>query len=471
MEYQQAIAYLDSFVNYERTHDPQAMRKVPLERMRRLCRRLGEPQRSFRSILVTGTNGKGSISAMLYAMLRESSLRVGLYTSPHLEHLRERIRVWPGTSTSPTTDRHHGDDWIGEAAFAATMEELQPVLEEMRRQSPKQPPTYFEVLTALAFLYFKMRRVEVAVLEVGLGGRLDATNVVDQAVSVIAPIDVDHADVLGPEPVMIAREKAGIIKPHQTVITAPQQEEVEDGLREACAAQGVPLLACGRDLTVDTERHDLYGLRVSVTGLRGVYRSLSLPLIGRHQAENAAVAIGALEMLSDIGIPHTLVGKGLAQTEWPGRLEIVNDTPLVLMDGAHNPHAAAALKRTLTELCHGRAIHLLLGVSSDKSVEEIGEALGGLAVSATCTKSRHPRALEPAELARRFYPYCRDVHVMSDPADAFTYLLNAVSPDDVIVVTGSFFLVGELRAALRHSHVRPRRPSPLATVMVDNTAS
>lgn len=468
MIYQEAVAYLDSFVNYERTHEPQAMRDVKLERMRQLCQRLGEPQRWFRSIVVTGTNGKGSICAMLYSMLRESALRTGLYTSPHLEHLRERVRIWDAGERS--SERRHGEDWIGETEFVAAMEQLRPVLEEMRHQSPDHAPTYFEALTALAFMHFRARQVDVAVLEVGLGGRLDATNVVDQAVSVIAPVAIDHADVLGTDPVTIAREKAGIIKARQVVITAPQPPGVEEVLREVCNAQGVPLMECGRDLTVGIQRHDLEGLQVSVTGLRGIYDSLTLPLIGRHQAQNAAMAVGALEALSNTGIPHAIVERGLAKVEWPGRIEVVSDAPLVLMDGAHNPHAAAALRETLTELCRGRAIHLLVGMSSDKSVEEIGKHVAGLAVSTTCTKSRHPRALEPSELARRLFPFCPDVHVMPDAVDAYTYLLNTVSPHDVIVVTGSLFLVGELRAALRYAHVRPRRAPQLESVIIENTS-
>jgi dihydrofolate synthase/folylpolyglutamate synthase len=196
---------------------------------------------------------------------------------------------------------------------------------------------------------------------------------------------------------------------------------------------------------------------VTVTGLRGIYEALELPLVGRHQAFNATLAVGALEALSGTGVPHSLVERGLARVEWPGRIEVVSDAPLVLMDGAHNPHAAAALREALLELCQGRRIHLLVGMSSDKSPEGLGGLLGDLSVSTTCTRSRHPRALDPVELARRLSPFCPDTHVMSDPADAYTYLLNAVSPQDVIVVTGSLFLVGELRAALRQSHVRPRR--------------
>ena len=455
MTYQDAVKYLESFNNFEQRHDPEAMRGVRLERMQQLCRRLGDPQRRFRSVLVAGTNGKGSVCAMLYAMLRHSPLRVGLYTSPHLEHLRERVRVWEGAPGR--LEGSHGDDWISPESFAALMEQLRPVLEDMRLGGPEEAPTFFEVVTALALLHFSRRRVDVAVLEVGLGGRCDATNVVEQTVSVIGPIDLDHQEVLGADVVSVAREKAGIIKPNQVVLSAAQPEEALGVLRAACDAHGVPLAVYGQDLTARIQHHGLEGLQLSLTGLRGIYESLELPFIGRHQAQNAALAVGALEALSPTGVPYGLVERGLAVAEWPGRCEIVHEAPLVILDGAHNPHAASALAATLQELCGERRIHVLLGMSSDKSVEAVGAILGPLAVSATCTRSRHPRALDPVPLAERAAPFFRDVHVMGDAADAYTYLLNAVSSKDVIVVTGSLFLVGELRGALRQSHIKPRK--------------
>ncbi|MBI4340748.1 MAG: bifunctional folylpolyglutamate synthase/dihydrofolate synthase [Candidatus Omnitrophica bacterium] len=462
MTFQDAVAYLHTLVNYEQHHQPKAMRRVRLSRMRELCRRLGEPQRRYRSVLVAGTNGKGSIAAMLYSCLRESRLRAGLYTSPHVEDLRERIRVSPAEGAG--SGRRHGDDWIAPDDFAAAIEAVQPAIDELLRSSSEGPPTYFEAITAAAFWHFQRRGVAVAVLEVGLGGRYDATNAVEQTVSVFGPIDVDHADVLGATPAAIAAEKAGIIKPGQTALTVPQRADVLRVLQAACDTHAVPLIVCGRELTVRVLKHTVKGLRLSVTGLRGIYDELTLPLIGRHQAENAAAAIGALEALSTSGIPHHLVEGGLRRLHWPGRLEIVHREPLVLMDGGHNPHAAGALRQTLEELCAGRRVHLLIGTSSDKSVEGIGERLAGLPLNATCTMSRHPRALNPVALAERLGPYCSDIHVMSDPADAYTYLLNTVPPEDVIVVAGSFFMVAELRARLQRSHITSTRRAARASV-------
>lgn len=452
MTFRDAVDYLSTFVNFERRPQPQAMRQVRLERMQELCRRLGDCHRQFRSVLVTGTNGKGSICAMLYSMLRAGRLRVGLYTSPHLESVRERIRV----STPQCRQYGHGEDWISESDFAVVIADMHPVLEQMRVSWPEGAPTYFEVMTAAALLYFQQQHVDIAVLEIGLGGRLDATNVVEQSVSVIGPIDVDHADVLGPDPVTIAREKAGIIKRGQSVITAPQRGDVLALLRSVCDEQAVPLIVCGEDLTARVTEHSLSGITCSVTGLRGIYEGLTLPLLGRHQAQNAAVAIGTLESLSSRGIPHAMVEEGLKRVVCPGRFELLQKSPLVILDGGHNPQAAGALRQTLEELCAGRRVHLLIGMSLDKSVEGVMQRLVGLPLTATCTMSRHPRALNPVALAKRLSVFCSDVHVMSDPADAYTYLVNAVAPSDVIVVMGSFFLVGELRTALRRSHVTAR---------------
>ena len=452
MDYRQAIGYLQGLVNHEQTREVAAIQSIKLERMRRLCRRLGDPQRRFRSVLVAGTDGKGSICAMVYAMLRAGSLRAGLYTSPHLEQVRERIRM----GHAPIGDEPEGVDWISEADCSALVQELRPIFDELSA-SADGPLTHFEALTAMAFVYFARRGVDIAVVEVGLGGRLDATNVLEPSVSVMAPVDLDHTEILGQDRVQIAREKAGIIRSGQTLLTAVQPTDVQEVLRVMCEAHGVPLIECGQPQQAVVHRHGIDGLEVSITGLRGSYPHLHLPLLGRHQASNAAVAVAALEALSQTGIPSTLVEQGLSQVRWPGRLEIVYEAPTVILDGAHNPLAARALRGALEELWPGRKIQLLVGMSSDKPVEAIGQILGPISASATCTRSRHPRAIDPVALATRLEASFQDVHVMSDPLDGYTYLLNALGSSDILVVTGSLFLVGEIRAALRQAHVRPRR--------------
>lgn len=448
MTYDDALAYLSSLTNYEQTHQPEAMRTVPLSRMRALCARLGDPQAGFRSLLVAGTNGKGSICAMSYEILRAAGLRVGLYTSPHLEDLRERIRVSAEGGNGKSEGRDPESDWISEEAFASLIARMQPAIESFPG-SADGPLTYFEALTAAAFLHFAAQRVSIAVLEVGLGGRLDATNVVEPAVSVIGPIGLDHTEVLGRDLVSIAKEKAAVMRPGRPVISAPQAPEVAGLLRDVAAAQGAPLAECGRQLGVDILAHEpASGLRVSVRGTRGRYEPLRVPLIGRHQADNALMAIAAVEALAGEGAPYRAVEAGMSATRWPGRLELVHERPLVVLDGAHNPSAARILAQALQELWPDRPKHLLLGMSRDKAVQEVGEPLIPLASSVTCTKSRHPRAGDPHELAESVRRFGVRTAVMPDARDACTYLLNTVHPEEMIVVTGSLFLVGELRAAL-----------------------
>ncbi len=462
MTYRDALAYLDALTNYERLHHPRAMREVRLERMQLLCERLGNPQRRFRSILVAGTNGKGSICAMIYEILRAANLPVGLYTSPHLEDLRERIRVSAGDGSSSPADT----DWIREEEFAAIVQRLRPAIEHVRRDSAHGSPTYFEALTAAAFLQFVQRGVDLAVLEVGLGGRLDATNVVDQAVSVLGPIGLDHTDILGTDLLSIAKEKAGIIKPKSNVISATQAPEVLALFRAVASEQGCPVYEYGQQLCSDIVSHGPQGMRLIIHGARGRYDDLSLPLVGRHQAENATLAVTAVELLSDAGIPHSAVRTGLAQLHWPGRLEVIRTSPLVVLDGAHNPHAACVLRQALEELWPDRPKHLVIGMSADKPIQAVVEVLAPLASSVTCTASRHPRACDPYRVAEVLTPYTQDLTVIPDAVDAYTYCLNMSEPDDLIVITGSLFLVAELRAALRRPHAtasarRARRAKPL----------
>ena len=459
MTYHDALAYLDSLTNYERTHQPEAMRTVSLDRMRRLCEQLGNPQRRFRAMLVAGTNAKGSICAMIYTILRAANLRVGLYTSPHLEDLRERIRLAIHPPDEDSTDRDHAD-WISQRDFAACIQRIRPAVEALRQASKTSlegPPTYFEVMTAAAFLHFANQGVDLGVLEVGLGGRLDATNVVEQVVSVLGPIGLDHTDVLGTDLVSVAREKAGILKSRQPVISATQEPGVARLLRELTAQHGAQLFEYGHAFETEAIHLEPRGMRLAIRSPRGRYDELFLPLYGRHQAENAAIAVAAVESLAASGLLYSAVQAGLARVQWPGRLELIQDHPVVLLDGAHNPPAALALKAALVERWSDRPIHVLLGVSGDKAVSQIAQILGPIAASVTCTASRHPRACDPHRLAELVGPSSRQVTVIPDVVDAYTYLLNTSGPQDVIVVTGSVFLVGELRIILQKTHAQCRR--------------
>ncbi len=452
MTYEQALDYLSQFSNYEHARDAAAMRAIKLERMRELCERLGGPQRRVRSVLVAGTNAKGSICAMIYEILRSAGLPAGLYTSPHLEHLRERIRV-----SVDATSLEPGADWISEAEFAEAVAAVKSALVDPGEMFSSTPPTYFELVTAAAFWHFARRGVKVAVLEVGLGGRLDATNVADPAISILGPIGFDHTDILGEELATIAWEKAGIMRPQRTIISAPQEPAVAALLRDLAVAQRCQLLEYGTDLSAEIVAHGVDGIQLAIQGLRGRYEDIRLPLIGRHQAQNAALAVAAVESLSVDGAPHEAIRAGLARTRWPGRLQVVQGHATGLFDGAHNPQAAHALRRTVEELWPDTGKHVLLGMSVDKPIEEVAGILAPLATTITCSHSRHPRACPAPELARRINHLHANVSTIPDPVDAYTYLLNTVPDRDLIIVAGSLFLVGELHLALRRAQGQSKR--------------
>lgn len=455
MTYDQALEWLNSLTNYERAPAPDAMRAMRLERMQALCEGLGNPQTAFRSILVAGTNGKGSICAMLYAILKAAGMTVGLYTSPHLVDLCERIRVAGPRATAQ-------DDWIRQDDLAQALTHLQERMRSLPAVFADNPPTYFEVLTAAAFWHFRQQGVRVAVLEVGLGGRLDATNVVQQDVSVIGPIGLDHQAILGASVSEIAAEKAAIIKHPHRVISACQVPEVAAVLRRRAAECDSSLIEVGRDLSIRIQRHAPDGLQCSIQTPRGEYTELQLSLLGRHQADNAALAIAAIEALADSGMPHGAIRRGVAQVRWPGRIERVCEEPTVIFDGAHNPQAAEALRCVLQELWPDSPMHLLIGVSSDKAIQAIGERLCPLATTVTCTRSRHPRACDPHLLASQLTPVSRHLSVIPEAGDAYTYLVNTIGPQEVLVVTGSLFLVGQLSAA-QHRLVRLNTASGVDT--------
>ena len=450
MTYASVVSFLESQTNYERTRPVQAMQQVRLERMQWLCEQVGNPHRQFRSILVAGTNGKGSICAMIYEILRAAGLRVGLYTSPHLEDVRERIRV--------NADGQGRRDWIAQEELAAIVARLRPILEDARRARADDPPTYFEVLTAAAFMHFAHRHVDVAVLEVGLGGRWDATNIVQQTVSVLGPIGLDHTEILGKDLGTIAREKLAILKPlprtgrhaaSSVLISATQEPDVAALMREAAAERGCRVLEYGRQLATEILAHQPKGMRLVIDGSRGRYEDVTLALLGRHQAQNAALAVAAVEALTESGVPHSAIRSGLARVQWPARLEMVRAEPLVLLDGAHNPAAAHALAAALTDLWPDRRKHLVIGASSDKSIRGMGQALTPLMSSVTCTQSRHPRASAAMRVAEQLHLDSVEPTIIPDATDAYTYVLNTVDPRDLVVVTGSLFLVGEIRKVIR----------------------
>lgn len=419
---------------FEREGRPRLAPEARLTRIRRLLERLGRPERDLPTVLVAGTKGKGSTAAMLASIEQAAGRRVGLYTKPHLVDYRERIRV-DGTL-------------IGEEDLAALVEEVRPHVEDAAGDA-EGTPTYFEVSVALALLHFRRLEVDLGILEVGLGGRLDATNVCDPVLSVITPISFDHVDLLGRTLAAIAREKGGIVRPGRSVVTAPQPTEAEATLWAVAAESGALLIrvadrarwrveamsASGQTLHLETARH---------------YGAIRLRLVGRHQALNAATAVVAAETLAagDFPARAEAVPSGLAALRWPGRVEVVSERPTVIVDVAHNVAAMQALRDALAEVWPGRRMILVFAMVATHDHDGPAAVIAPLADVAIVTEPYHVHPLPAARLAEAVRPYALAVEVVPDRAAAVERALALAGPGDVVCITGSFYLAGEARARL-----------------------
>lgn len=443
MTYQESVAYLESLIDYERTPAGAAAARVwNLDRMRHMLEHFGDPHLGLRCVHIAGTKGKGSTAALTAAMLRAGGLRTGLYTSPHLLSFRERIRI--------------DGEMIPEEAVVRLVGEARPVMEEMG-SGEIGAPSFFEAYTLLGLLHLAREAVDVSVIETGLGGRLDATNVVDPLACAITRIGRDHTVELGDTLEEIAHEKAGIIKPGVSVISSPQVPEVLDVLEDACLDRGAQLIVVGREGAprVTPMRADEKQQVFSIHGIRGIYGELECPLLGVHQAENAAVAVGLVELLDRHGIrvEEPAVREGIASVRWPGRFQIVGTRPHIILDGAHDDIGAAALARTLESLYPGRRIILVLGVHKDKAAEDITAPLGRIADRVIVTASSSPRALDAHELQRVVFRHCRHTAAYTPVSVALREALNGARRPDVIVVTGSLYVVGDAMRALGLEHM------------------
>jgi dihydrofolate synthase / folylpolyglutamate synthase len=462
MNFREATEYLNSFTDYEKVPGiGGALEEDGLERVRLLMRILGRPQHTFRSILIAGTKGKGSVAAMLDSILRHNGQRTALYTSPHLHTIRERIRV-DGNMIPPVD-------------FARIVTRLQGVVKRIEGLGdPTLVPTTYELITALAFLYFQEQNVDVAVLEVGLGGRLDATNLVNPMVSIITSISYDHMQVLGSTLGEIAFEKAGIIKPSGRVIIAPQEQEALAMITYVAEQQGAEVIAVGRDAYISTDvlpkmisdEHNLPAYQVFAVAFEdseqaGVRTNVTLPLLGNHQQVNATVALAALPILVDEGITlnREAVLRGLRDVYWPGRFEIINKEPTVIADGAHNVDSLSRLHHTVAQLFHRHRMVLVLGITRDKDIDgmidevaEWPESILDIQVERVIvTRSNHPRAADPQELALMAAE--RNLLVEIEPtvnqalarAEALALSVMTRNMPVLVLVTGSLFTVAEAR--------------------------
>ncbi len=411
--------------------------KLGLETMTALAGRLGNPHRGYRTLHIGGTNGKGSTAAMVAAILQAAGYRVGLYTSPHLVDFRERIRV-NGTM-------------IGEAEVARLTELVKGLCEL------DLAPTFFECTTAMAFQFFADERVDVAVLEVGLGGRFDATNVVTPAACAITTIAMDHQEYLGTTLESIAFEKAGIVKPNVPVVLGAIEGEARKKIEEIAEARAAAIRGLNRDFTVrgTTERFDY---RSGERLIEGLHCALS----GAHQLDNAACAIALIEAAVPAGLAagEGAVRQGLVEVTWGGRLELVDDHPMVLLDGAHNPAGAAALAghlRTLKQSHPTRHIVVVLGMMRDKDHRGFLRALEGVVDHIVCTQADHPRSMTAVGLQQAVGERLLAASTAAVPGDALLQAKQIAGHDDIICVTGSLMLIGEVKALLRGCGLSPLR--------------
>lgn len=445
MDYPQAVAFLYSCLNYEIKTDYDYARDLNLERTRHFLALAGNPEKKIRCILVGGTKGKGSTAAFLASILSAAGYKTGLYTSPHLISPCERIRI-DGTDVS-------------EADFARLMTRVQ----ELSQQAEKQygELTFFEILTAAAFCFFAEKQVDCAVVEVGMGGRLDATNVVDALLSLILPVSLDHQDKLGNTVQEIAREKAAIIKPHGLLVSAAQAPAAEKVLREYAARQEAEVFFLGQDFSGNLYRADQEGSEFSFQAGAAETHGLKINLPGIFQWENALCAVQAARLLRDKWhfekIDAAALRYGLEKTSWPGRFQVLSREPGVILDGAHNPAAFQALRISLQTLFPEKKICLLFGVSREKDLSGMAAEIALLKPEKVyCAGFSNPRALAPAEMAAvlRTFLNC-PVICQENPRAAFTEAKENLREDEVLVIAGSLFLAGEVLSWQRGEAVFP----------------
>ena len=431
MNYTETIAYLYSLADYEKVRiERYTPETLDLSRVERLLAAVGNPHTRFPTVHIAGTKGKGSTAAMSEACLRVAGYRTGFYTSPHMHTFRERIQV----------DRRK----IAREEVVALVEEVRPLIE----RTPGV--TYFEAITAIGFLHFARSKVEVAVVEVGLGGRLDATNVLTPEVSVITSLSLDHTYLLGNTLAEIAREKAGIVKPGIPAVSAPQRAEAIKVLEAVSQERGSSLTEVGRDWDYDPGSADLDGQAFTARRITGGGSELDgeywIPLLGRHQLENATNAIAALDIMHQRGfhIPIEAVHEGLRSVCWPGRMEILSREPLVIVDGAHNPYSAQVLRRALEEWFPDRRWMLVFGASADKDTAGMLKVLLPISEYTIVTRSDHPRAASPVELADVVAVVGGGAEVSVNVRKSLRRGLALMDPASGLLVTGSTHLVADV---------------------------
>ena len=435
MRYEAAVRYLLSLGRELAAPTQAAAAKFDLENILALAERLGHPERAYPSTHIAGTNGKGSAAAFLESILRHAGLRTGLNTSPHLEKINERMRI-------------NGQE-ISDEPFAETLTHIHALIEELLAAGKlRAHPTYFECVTAMAFAHFARERVNFGVFEVGLGGRLDATNILSPLVTIITRIDFDHESFLGHSLREIAAEKAGILKPGVPVVLAEQRQEAREVIVARATELGCPVVEPSEIFQVTQESMEDGCVRARVIEAdSGTTFEIAPNLPGRFQLQNALNAVATARLLHNRGfqIIDDAVMRGIAETVWPGRLEKLQSDPAVYLDGAHNPGAARELAHFLEQNFAGRKVWLVYAALRDKAVDEVAGLLFPHAAEVIFTAPRISRAVSAPQLAEIAGHHAARFSVIPDAQRAFERALAQAAPEDAIFITGSLYLVGQLR--------------------------
>lgn len=404
--------------------------KLGLDRIMFLLKKLGNPEKKMKIIHVAGTNGKGSVCAMLSSILGEK-YDTGVYTSPNLVDIRERIIV--------------NRRMISKNDFSRIMTKVKKI----NVPSCFGHPTFFETLTAVALKYFHEKNVDFAVVEVGLGGRLDATNVVKPIVSVITNVSMEHENILGKNIEKIAEEKAGVIKKNVPVVTAAKNKNVLDVIKRVCIKNKCRLINVNENVEIRKLNHNLDGQIFDLQTPKNKYYNLRIPLLGRHQLVNAATALSVIELLKDF--LESNIKKGFSSAKWSGRLEIINKKPLIVVDGAHNPDGMRKLKPAVIEYFNYDKLILVLGILSDKNIKKMVKIIAPQADIVVITKPDTERAADPEIIKNEAEKYIRNISVKENVKDALDYAKSIANKNDMILVTGSLYTVGGVKKAISSS--------------------
>jgi len=409
--------------------------KLGLENIKYLSFLLGDPHKKLKIIHVAGTNGKGSTSSLISSILQSDGYRVGLYTSPHLVDFTERIKI--------------NNKQIDRKKVSELLERVKPYIEKVANTPSYGHPTFFEVVTSLAFLYFFEEQVDFLVLEVGLGGRLDATNICEPLVSVITHIDYDHMDKLGNSLEEIASEKGGIIKSDGIVISSKQYDKAYKEIKKIANERNSLIYSTGKEINYKIVKSNIKGVIFNLKGIYRNYKNLHTSLLGRHQADNASTAITAVEALKikGINISEKAIRDGLEKVKWTGRLEIIQNNPTLILDGAHNPNGVKIARQALEEIFSYHRLILVLAIFADKDYKKMIQIIAPIADLIITTKAKSPRAASPQIIAKEAVQYIDEnkIIITENIPQAINFALSKSNQDDLICITGSLYTVGEAK--------------------------